>query len=391
MSLSIGGPSTPPLLVLGILPSDYSGKSGKSSKAHGHQTAARKTWLANIPADVTIRFVLPEETPPRRLLLARAGGDDLITLKTDTSFSCTCAESTRAWFAHALATWPSARFIGKAEDDIMVSLPALRFELSRLDASKPIWWGLMAWTGNGDEEHPRTGCWGGGFEDDPILSEKGIRGTLNKERSCPEGARPIAPSPTHEIDIRSAPLARSISACDYPTKWLTAMGGGKRCPNDCAAVQGLWLNKCVRYNVTLAHATWSKVHSNSFDNGWRPFAPPSNLSVVLDMNLGDKKLKQLANEQGVHAPWARASAVMAPSTSTAFPPLLYSYDPRRAFGSTHLLDALNPKIAALHHSTCRWGGCHPSRGDPPWPAEIVWPAWKASEPWPATSKEALGM
>ena len=171
----------------------------------------------------------------------------------------------------------------------------------------------------------------------------------------------------------------------------TAMGGGKRCPNDCAAVQGLWLNKCVRYNVTLAHATWSKVHSNSFDNGWRPFAPPSNLSVVLDMNLGDKKLKQLANEQGVHAPWARASAVMAPSTSTAFPPLLYSYDPRRAFGSTHLLDALNPKIAALHHSTCRWGGCHPSRGDPPWPAEIVWPAWKASEPWPATSKEALGM
>ena len=68
------------------------------------------------------------------------------------------------------------------------------------------------------------------------------------------------------------------------------MGGGRRCPNDCAAVQGLWLTRCVSRNVTLAHATWSKVHSNSFDAGWRPFAPAGNLTLALDMNLGDRKV-----------------------------------------------------------------------------------------------------
>ena len=54
-------------------------------------------------------------------------------------------------------------------------------------------------TGNGDHDHPRVGCWGGGFEDDPVLSDKGVRGTLGKERGCPAGARPLTPSPTRHV------------------------------------------------------------------------------------------------------------------------------------------------------------------------------------------------
>ena len=171
------------------------------------------------------------------------------------------------------------------------------------------------------------------------------------------------------------------------------MGSERRCPNDCAAVQGLWLTRCVNRSVTIAHATWSKVHSNAADNGWRPFAPPSNLTVVLDMNLGDKKLRALAAESGSDAPWARAAAAMPMATSgsayaaaTAFPPLLYEYTPTRRAGSEPLMAPLNPRVAALHHTTCRWGGCHPSRGE----AGLSWPAWLASGA-PQTSTEALGL
>ena len=401
-----------PLLVLGILPSDSSRGGRGVPQARAAATAlanlrgAQRTWLSPAMAahgDIVCRFVraaaVEEEEGGkavqrrrrRRLALPTtvdpAAPHVALQLPSRAS-SCGCASLTHAWFAHALTAWPGARFVGKTEDDIMISLPALNFELSRLLGSdRPLWYGLMAWTGNGDIGQPRVGCWGGGFEDDPVLSAKGVRVTLGKERACPDGARPIAPAPMHEIDVRSASLAKSLAGCEYPRRWLEAMGSGRRCPNDCAAVQGLWLTHCLSRNVTLAHATWSKVHSNSFDAGWRLFAPPSNLTVVLDMNLGDKKLRQLTAEGGANAPWERAAAAIASTTSTAFPPLLYEYDPTRRAGSPQLLTSLNPDVAAHHYSTCRWGGCHPSRGE----AAVSWPAWHASAPWPETSAAALGL
>jgi len=298
-----------------------------------------------------------------------------------------CAELTHAWFAHSLAAWPAASFIGKTEDDVFIALPALRFELGRLVgyARDALWWGLMAWTGNGDIGHQRTGCWAGGFEDDPVLSAKGVRHTLDKERGCPAGAQPIAPAPTHEVDVRSSAMVRAMHGCNYPRRWLAALGSVRRCPNDCAALQGLWASRCLSRNVTLAHATWTKVHPNSADGGWRPFAPPSNLTVALDMNLGDRRLRQLASEQGAAAPWNRAHEAMRATRSTAFPPLLYSYDPTRRAGAPRLLEALNPAVAREHYATCRWGGCHPSRGE----AAVEWRPWRERGGGPA-DEAALG-
>ena len=379
------------LLVLGILPSEASVRGG-AARARSYRQAARRTWLASSPAGLVTRFVFSAAAnADLRRRRRRLADDRSVVLHTPSASTCACAELVHAWFAHALAEWPRAHFVGKTEDDIMVSLPALHFEVARLrglaEGGQPLWWGLMAWTGNGGVEHPRVGCWGGGFEDDPLLSPKGVRGTLSKERGCPEGAQPLAPAPTHEVELRSRGLAHALAGCDYPRRWLDAMSGGRRCPNDCAAVQGLWLTRCLRRNVTLAHATWSKVHANSLDAGWRPFAPPANLTVVLDMNLGDKKLRQLANDHGGDAPWERAHAAMHSTTASAFPPLLYSYEPTRRAGSTQLMAPLNSRVAALHYGTCRWGGCHPSRGEP----TVVWPAWLASAPWPSTSAEALGI
>lgn len=396
-----------PLLVIGILPSDSSRRRGTAATCREH---ARATWLTAVTDEVVARFVHPipprsgrkkprrrltgqqglEQTEEQRLQREASTHGDVIGLPVPTATACTCHELVHAWFVHAVAHWPTARYIGKTEDDVFISLPALRFELARLPGSEHghanVWWGLMAWTGNGDLEHLRAGCWGGGFEDDPMLTEKGMRKTVGMERGCAEGAKPLAPATTHEVDIRSSRLASSMASCDFPRRWLASMGSdGRKCPNDCAAIQGLWLNHCLRRNVTLAHATWSKVHSNSLDNGWRPFAPPSNLSVVLDMNLGDKKLRQLVTDSGAAAPWKRVAAVMGASAASLFPPLLYAYDPTRQAGSPLLMTALNPRVAELHHTTCRWGGCHPSRGE----AAVQWPAWLASSS--SMSVGALGL
>lgn len=130
--------------------------------------------------------------------------------------------------------------------------------------------------------------------------------------------------------------------------------------------------------MTLAHATWTKVHSNSADDGWRPFAPPANLTVALDMNLGDKKIRN-----DVRAAWDSAMKVVGATAATSFPPLLYDYSPERRTGE-ELLRPLNVEVAAMHHATCRWGGCHPSRGD----ASPVWPGWKESlATWPDPERE----
>ena len=185
-----------PLLVLGILPSDATLRSKSASANPVH---ARRTWLAHAAAlQVTARFVFPaphEELSNPHHRTSRRGqrrlrvepppptGDDVLLLPTTSA--CVCAELTHAWFSHSLAAWPAASFIGKTEDDVFIALPALRFELGRLVgyARDALWWGLMAWTGNGDIGHQRTGCWAGGFEDDPVLSAKGVRPTLGKERA----------------------------------------------------------------------------------------------------------------------------------------------------------------------------------------------------------------
>ena len=86
------------------------------------------------------------------------------------------------------------------------------------------------------------------------------------------------------------------------------------------------------------------------------------------------------------APWRRAAAALARTHDSAFPPLLYEYNPQRRAGEAPMLVPKNARVAALHYGTCRWGGCHPSRGE----SSIEWPAWRASAPWPATSSAGVG-
>jgi len=120
----------------------------------------------------------------------------------------------------------------------------------------------------------------------------------------------------------------------------------------------------------LSQATWTKVHSLAADNGWRPFARASNLSVAVDMNLGDKKLKL-----DRPAAWDATHAAMAPAAASAFPALLYDFAPQRSAGQLPLAQPLNPQVGQWYAASCRWGGCHPPRE--PW---VEWPGWLASTP-----------
>lgn len=288
-------------LVVGVLPAERPPQ--REWRVHAdRRAAARKTWVAHAlaEADTTVRFVYevapPHGPPGRRRMLSLASVQSELDSEAErhhdmlgltlgrNSSACVLAELTHAWFAHALRAWPSARYYAKTEDDVYVQVGLLRFDLARLSAPL-VWAGLFAWTGSGDESH-YAGCWGGSFEDDPRFSPKIERGLLSKERGCPLGAKTLKPAPTHEIDVRSRGVASALAACSYPALWLGTQprrhGGGRGrarsanvCTNDYAGVQGHWLSRCADEPITLAHLTWSKVHSNAADNGWRPFAAAS--------------------------------------------------------------------------------------------------------------------
>ena len=274
-------------LILGVLPSDGTLKDPSfGQEARG---AARRTWVAATPPSVTVRFVVTPKmrrqlAQLRRRKLARAeelDSGDTVALPSPNS-SCKCAATVHRWFTHALATWPNAEWYGKTEDDIYVQSRVLHWELARLPRDPMVWYGLMAWTGTGDAEHPNTGCWGGQFEDDVTHGPKITQQLLGKERGCPESVV-LTPSPMHEVDVRGRGLAAALVACAYPAEWLASFRRrARRCGNDCAGVQGHWVAKCVRERVKLAHvraaAPRRRAASRRHPRRPRRIAPPLRLS-----------------------------------------------------------------------------------------------------------------
>ena len=343
------------LLVLGVLPS-HDSRIAKTARAR--RDAARASWLQN-SAGVLTKFVLTKASQSDERT------DDIVVLSTNRS-RCVCIALVQAWFAHATSVWPTAKYFGKTEDDIFLRADALAWELRRLPAAAPLWYGLFLWSS--------AGCWGGQFEDDPTFSAKARAQLLRKEQKCPPAARPLAPSASHELDVRSAPLARSLARCAAPGEWLVRQPAGRRgrCGADCSTMQGAFVTSCVHEPTLLAHATWTKVHSLAPDRGWRPFAPASNLTLALDVNLADKRLR----ERDPTALWAEVDAATrsAERPATRFPPLLYAYAPDRAAGAP-LAAPRNEAVAAWHKQACPWGGCHPPRDG----VELrPWPGWRES-------------
>ena len=115
--------------------------------AVGRREQVRATMLRydTVTSGRTVfRFVVGDFMPThakrddRLLLLAQEINRkrDIVQLDaidgTGISVACSCVEKTTAWIRYALLQWPSARYIGKTEDDTYVQLAVLEAELRAL-------------------------------------------------------------------------------------------------------------------------------------------------------------------------------------------------------------------------------------------------------------------
>ena len=88
-----------------------------------------------------------EDKRTQRLQKEAATSGDLLQLDAldgnEVEVACSCVEKTTSWVRYALAHWPSARFIGKTEDDTYVNLAVLEHELRALADRPNLLYGYM--------------------------------------------------------------------------------------------------------------------------------------------------------------------------------------------------------------------------------------------------------
>ena len=120
---------------------------------HALRAAIRQTWLTSVPDDIVAKFAMRSEgSEGKGTRLEAVAHGDIVLLNAPAALqrSAGPVRSTMLWFACAIRTWPSARLVGHAEDDVYVHLAGsarhLRASLEQLPApsgeSLPlIYWG----------------------------------------------------------------------------------------------------------------------------------------------------------------------------------------------------------------------------------------------------------
>ena len=135
-------PVTKPLLaVIGVLSVD---------NRWGLRNAARKSWLGNAAAvDMEVRFILRGIGIGKQTIAEAEAQRDILFVHANSNATWPLQSMLR-WFSCALASWPRANLIGKADDDIWASLPDIASSLRRSQAelvaaaaSGGMYWGMM--------------------------------------------------------------------------------------------------------------------------------------------------------------------------------------------------------------------------------------------------------
>lgn len=168
-------------------------------------------------------------------------------------FSCFC--KTAEWFKHALRLFPTARFIGKMEDDSVIHDARVvaelieahrlaRRERDRADAPRRaatdsvdaaaaataaaaaapspqqhapwLWYGHFGWVLSFADGHAK---WCGDI-DDHLLSTSPAGCARQAERGGEQGRPLLAPYASGGVDIRSRALAQQSVACDAPWEYI---------------------------------------------------------------------------------------------------------------------------------------------------------------------------
>lgn len=134
----------PHLAVLGVF----------SSEANRFfRDAIRATW--SVPklrhrAGIVVRLVLRGGNASDEVAREAASQPDMVLLEAPSNMSRTVGplRTLRLWLHCAFATWPHARHIGKADDDVWINLPAISEHLEhsalKLDGRATLmYWGVM--------------------------------------------------------------------------------------------------------------------------------------------------------------------------------------------------------------------------------------------------------
>ena len=256
--------------------------------------------------------------------------------------------------------------------------------------------GLAPLTGNQRPIEGLEGCWIGRVEELasgaktaqwPAARALAMRSqcgldTLASSRDGRSGAedhsdlgRPslIAPFPTGQLLVAAHDLAHDLfGGCAYLHAFVNAgraanrrgsclksdgrrsIGSWALLTCDCAI--GHVLSQCAAeraYNVTIAHMTITKAHLYSWRAGMAGYVAPSRLSIVVHALKRSGASGPNLTDDGE---WMHAHHVAARSFDAGFPPLLYSFDPRRVADTG---DVLIP-IDSAHHEWYR-GACNMPR------------------------------
>ena len=175
------------------------------------------------------------------------GGRSKITMGFQ--FSCFC--KTVSWFRIALSIVPSARFIGKMEDDSALHDARVVAELmnahrlARRDGKAPLmWYGHFAWALFFEGQDGRAKfC---GDADDHLLSSF----PRVCARAAPGGV--LAPFASGGLDIRSRALAERIARCDELWEFVRGYNVANASYGaSCDGQQGYFVAKCLALPRTV--------------------------------------------------------------------------------------------------------------------------------------------
>ena len=215
--------------------------------------AIRDTYLHDVPPAAVAKFFAGDVACAHDALDDEAGAHaDIVFVRSPDCNKWYSAEKTHAWFRHALQAYPSAVWIGKTEDDALLSVEALLGDLARLDPAQVDIYGPMMWgnrctrdAASGDALGlPCSFCYAGSWQRGPFTSPVSApscrRGCSQTGRACVLNAG--TPSCPHKrsfafawggLEVRSRRHAAAIAGCGYADAFMANMSA--RATEMCAA------------------------------------------------------------------------------------------------------------------------------------------------------------
>ena len=184
-----------------------------------HRREIRATWLRRAPeAGITARFVLHGLGARTDVLGEAAQHGDVTFLRAPAVMSCKAGALRKLmlWLQCAVAAWPQAAMIGKADDDVWVHLPGVAAHVARSLA-------LLGWRSAAEATEPGSGLVWASFESyhwhEGVHRPVGFMGIRFAHRRLPGTGR--LERCRRRLAGRLLPLPRR----DVSRAWLSSLDG----------------------------------------------------------------------------------------------------------------------------------------------------------------------